>query len=206
MLYVKAFFLVLYCSIAKSQNSTEQIISSESIKDVVIDGNQIFKIDIITHDLQEICLQSQIDGEYLEFFQITKTIKNGAINIQLEENPVISVPDDKRNAHKVVAAKLMLTIPNGLSVHIVSDVGSVSLIGTFNLLSIQLLEGFCEIEGTALASTINTIDGNISIRTSKGKVIANTRYGKLALASFNKKDEVWRLKSIHGDITVTKKN
>jgi len=168
--------------------------------------DQIFKIDIITHDLQEIRLQSQIDGEYLEFFQITKTIKNGAINIQLEENPVISVPDDKRNAHKVVAAKLMLTIPNGLSVHIVSDVGSVSLIGTFNLLSIQLLEGFCEIEGTALASTINTIDGNISIRTSRGKVIANTRYGKLALASFNKKDEVWRLKSIHGDITVTKKN
>ena len=52
--------------------------------------------------------------------------RNGTLEIKLRESNFAGIPDNKRNAHKVVAAKLQLVIPENLQLEVVSDVLSNS--------------------------------------------------------------------------------
>ncbi len=185
-----------------SQNNRFERIMSESIQTIAINGNQIFKIEVETHNLPEILLRSQIDGEYQDLFQITNSIEGPVLTFQLEENPVVSIPDDKRNAHKVVAASLRLTIPKDMNLDIVSDIASVKLKGSYRQLTVQLLEGFCEIRGEIFMATVNTVNGGIKVETSSGEVSATSRYGEIKADNFKRKEGKWLLQSIRGDITV----
>jgi len=200
--YARAFFIFFFLSIVHSQNNRYERIVSESIQTIAINGNQIFKIEVETHSSREILLRSKIDGEYQDLFQITNSTEGSVLTFQLEENPVVSIPDDKRNAHKVVAATLRLTIPKDMNLDIVSDIASVKLKGSYRQLTIQLLEGFCEIYGEIYMATVNTVNGGITVKTSRGEVSATSRYGKIKADDFKRKEGKWLLQSIRGDITV----
>ena len=200
--YARAFFIFFFLSIVHSQNNRYERIVSESIQTIAINGNQIFKIEVETHSSREILLRSKIDGEYQDLFQITNSTEGSVLTFQLEENPVVSIPDDKRNAHKVVAATLRLTIPEDMNLDIVSDIASVKLKGSYRQLTVQLLEGYCEIHGEIYMATVNTVNGGITVKTSRGEVSATSRYGEIKVDNFNRKEGKWLLQSIRGDITV----
>ena len=52
-----------------------------------------------------------MDGEYQNEFQVVDRIKNGVLHLKLEHLSFSDIADDKRNAHKVIAATLQLEIP-----------------------------------------------------------------------------------------------
>jgi DUF4097 and DUF4098 domain-containing protein YvlB len=114
------------------------------------------------------------------------------------------IPDDKRNAHKVIAATLHLEIPEQLTLNILSDVGSVALNGNFRSLFIELIQGQCRVTGKAKTATINTLDGDINVVTKSATVEASSNNGKVSLDAFSNSNTLWILKSINGDITVAK--
>jgi len=206
ILRFKVFFILACCGVypISAQNSFDKHIEASDIERIVINGNQIFSISVSTHNSKNITMRSTIDGEYQEEFQITNTKQNQILYLKLEQNPFMSIPDDKRNAHKVVAASLNLVIPVNLDIDIKSDIGSVELTGNFKDITVQLFTGFCKIQGQAKAALINTVDGNIDIKTLNAEVIANSTYGSTEIETFPLKTTVWRLKSIYGNISVKK--
>lgn len=204
-LIFRTFVLFICFYSVKAQNSFQDILPQDQVETIKINANQIFKIEVSTHDLHEIHINSQIDGEYQQQFLIAHSIQREILSLQLEQNPVLSIPDDKRNAHKVIAAKLQLLIPKGLNIDIKSDIASVFLAGSFKMVTIQLLEGLCHIEGNAIESLVNTVEGNITVKASDGKVMAKSRYGTILLDSLNTSDVLWSLESIRGNIKVLKK-
>lgn len=204
-LIFRTFVLFICFYSVKAQNSFQDILPQDQVETIKINGNQIFKIEVSTHDLREIHINSQIDGEYQQQFLIAHSIQREILSLQLEQNPALSIPDDKRNAHKVIAAKLQLLIPKGLNIDIKSDIASVFLAGSFKMVTIQLLEGLCHIEGNAIESLVNTVEGNITVKASDGKVMAKSRYGTILLDSLNTSDVLWSLESIRGNIKVLKK-
>lgn len=196
--------ILLNFSALYSQNKLQKQLSAEHIETITINGNQIFNISVMTAKTDVISISSILDGEYQNNYQITTKQQNNQLTLSLAFVSFDDIPDDKRNAHKVIAATLYLEIPEDLVLNIKSDVGSVDLNGNYNSLTIELLQGYCTIKGNTKRATVNTFDGNISVVTKNAKVNANSNHGKVSITKFKASDSIWNLQTINGDITVVK--
>ncbi|EDP71149.1 hypothetical protein FBALC1_01657 [Flavobacteriales bacterium ALC-1] len=188
----------------EAQNILEKKLPAEYIETITINGNQIFNISVVTTKTDYISISSKLDGEYQNSYQITTKEDDNKLILSLEFMSLENIPDDKRNAHKVIAATLHLEIPEGLKLNIKSDIGSVDLKGDYNTLSIELLQGHFTINGEAKQGRINTIDGNISVVTTNADVKAISNHGEVVVQDFDLKNSTWNLHSINGTIEVTK--
>ncbi|WP_115815715.1 DUF4097 family beta strand repeat-containing protein [Winogradskyella eximia] len=197
---------LLSCAVATAQNKLQKELSAEQIKVISINGDQFFNISVSTSKKDKISISSILDGEYQNDFQLVVKEENNKLNLSLAYLSLIDIPDNKRNAHKVIAAMLYLEIPEHLSLNIISDIGHVKLDGIFNSLSIELLQGQCSIKGESKSAIINTLDGDINIITNSAIVEAKSNHGKVVLDHFDNKDAIWKLTSINGNITVAKPN
>ena len=204
----KAFFILivlLFISArVETQNVLEKTILANEIKSISINGNQIFNITVETSETDFIIIKSTLDGEYQNQFQIVTEEVDNQLKLSLEQIAFTTIEDDKRNAHKVIAATLQLVIPEQCSLNVISDVGSVDLSGEFNELTIELFQGYCTVLGTANSTIINTIDGDINVVTNSASINANSNNGTIDLDEFSISNSIWKLKSINGDITVAK--
>lgn len=185
-----------------AQNVLEKNIQADGIKSISINGNQIFNISVSTSETDKISVTSILDGEYQNDFQVVIKEENNTLQLSLEHLSLEEIPDDKRNAHKVIAATLHIEIPEQLILNISSDIGSVSLKGDYKALYIELLRGQCNIEGEVKTATVNTLDGNINVVTNSATIEANSNHGEITLDEFSNKNSIWELTSIYGDITV----
>jgi len=197
-------FFILSPLIIEAQNILEKHIQADGIKSISINGNDIFNISVLTSKTNQIKMTSTLDGEYQNDFQIVSIEENGILKLSLEHLSFMEIPDDKRNAHKVIAAMLYLEIPDQLTVTILSDIASVELDGEFKSLFIELQQGQCSIIGDAKTATINTFDGDINVITKSATVNAQSNHGEVVLDKFYDLESTWKLKSINGDITVLK--
>ncbi|QNK77088.1 hypothetical protein H7F37_13365 [Winogradskyella sp. PAMC22761] len=198
------FIMVLFFSIfiSSAQNTLEKQLSAAQIETITINADQIFNISVSTSKTNQISVISILDGEYQNDFQIVLEEENHTLYLSLEHLSLEEIPDDKRNAHKVIAATLHIKIPEQLILNISSDIGSVSLKGDYKALYIELLRGQCDIEGEVEKATVNTLDGNINVVTNSATVEANSNHGDIFLDEFSNKNSIWELTSINGDITV----
>lgn len=201
--FVCFIFLFIALSI-KAQNILEKTIQADGIDTVLINGNQIFTILVLTTSTEFITIKSTLDGEYQNQFQIISKQENNELKLSLEQVQFTTIVDDKRNAHKVIAATLTLEIPEHLNINVISDIGSVDLTGNFNALSIELLQGYCEVRGSANLAVINTIDGDISVTTNNAIINANSSHGNVILDEITESNSIWNLESINGNIKVVK--
>ena len=186
----------------EAQNVLKKTLKADDIETIVINGNQIFRISVSTKKTDVITITSTLDGEYQNEFQITTEENDKKLTLSLEHLSLNTIADDKRNAHKVIAATLYLQIPEELNLTIKSDVGSVDLKGDFKVLSVELLNGHFEFTGKARAATVNTIDGDIKVLTSNATVSAYSNHGQVKLDEFAESNSNWKLRSINGNISV----
>jgi len=189
---------------SEAQNVLEKTITADKITTISINGNQIFNISVSTSKTDEIIIRSTLDGEYQNDFQIVIKEERQTLKLSLEHLSLVEISDDKRNAHKVIAATLNMEIPEELSLHIISDIGSVDVKGNFKSLFIELLQGQCQVEGEVKTANINTLDGDINAATKNAFVNAYSRHGKVILEAFSSSKSIWELKSTNGNITVVK--
>ena len=203
----KAFLLVvgLTPSFSEAQNTLNKELKASTIKTITINGNQIFDISIVSAQTNAILISSTLDGEYQNNYQIATKIDQNELLLGLEYMAFEDIPDDKRNAHKVIAAELTLTIPHNLNINIISDIGSVEIKGEYNIILIELLQGHFRADALSKNATINTIDGRIDVMTKNTKINASSKNGKVSADSFNSSKYQWNLKSVNGNITVLKK-
>ena len=206
---LKAFLVlsVLFFSFKTyAQNTINKAISAKGISEIVVGGNQIFNIEVEAKPSEKIIINSLTDGEYQNEYKILSEIKDGQLFIKLQKTPLYNIPDDKRNAHKVVAATLKVVMPEGLNIAIKSDIGSVNALGKFKTINIELFQGSVIVIGSAERAMINTFDGNISITTENATIEAVSNNGKITVPKELFKNAYWILKSIDGDIKVVKPN
>ncbi|MEP5256242.1 MAG: hypothetical protein ABJQ39_14360 [Winogradskyella arenosi] len=196
--------LILFCLSfsLSSQNIWQQQRSAQGIEAVTINGNQIFNIEISTSKTTEIKATSIVDGAYQDDFQVLLKAEDKTLYLSLEKLSLLDIPDDKRNAHKVIAATLKLEIPEELRLNILSDIASVNIDGAYKSLYIELLSGACYVVGTAQSATINTIDGDIVITTTNSTFDVHSNHGEIKVSHNDKASSLWTLTSINGDITV----
>lgn len=201
--YFKAFLVFFsFAQGLEAQNILSKQLNAGTIKEIVVNGNQIFNIRIETDKTDKIYITSKLDGEYQNHYQIKVLEDNNKLRLSLDLLPFNKIPDDKRNAHKVIAATLVIKVPEYITLNIFSDIGSVEASGNFNTLYVELLQGQCKVNGITKKAILNTIDGDIDVITKNAKVKASSNKGKVVVDKFTLEQAVWQLKSIHGNITV----
>jgi hypothetical protein len=193
---------VFFSQFVFTQNTSIKKIEADHVEIISIDGNQLFLIEVMTSNSKVFKITSVVDGEYENNYQIISSIIGNTLNIKLERIAFAEIKDDKRNAHKVIAAKLLMEIPNNMNLIIISDIASVQLDGNFNTISIQLRQGYCNLKGSSKTTSINTIDGNISVITKEAEVRAISNKGIVNVYPYKIKTSKYNLKSINGDISV----
>ena len=202
----KAFFVMFVFNIMSGQNSVSKMIDADGVSTININGNQIFNIEVIASESYHISYTSIVDGEYENDFQIISKITKGRLEFKLEQYKYTNISDDKRNAHKVVAAKLVLNIPEHLNLNIVSDIANLDIKGSFNTINVRLEEGICNFNGNVNKATINTFNGNINVITNNKSVYAVSNNGIVDIHSLEISKSNITLKSINGNISVIKPN
>ena len=201
----KTFFVFIFLGISIfgfTQNKAEDTFSAKGISEIIVDGNQIFNITVTTEVSETISLNSISDGEYGNDYQVISEVKGKQLMVSLKRVAIEDTPDDKRNAHKVIAATLEIKLPDNMNLSIKSDVGSVKANGKFNNLNINLSEGGCNIIGFARVATIKTIDGHILVKTKNSIIQTDSHHGLVDFPSNMLGTNLWRLTTNGGNITV----
>lgn len=199
------FYVFLFMAIrVNGQNIIEKKLLADKTETISINGFRIFKISVSTSKTEFITIKSALDGEYQNQFQVVTKQEENQLDLKLEQIEFSTIADDKRNAHKVVAATLYLEIPEGLNLNITSNIGSVHLSGNFDSLYVDLLQGYFDAIGEANSATIITIDGHISLRTKNADVEVISKNGRVTVDEFITNESLWKLHSINGNITVAK--
>ena len=204
---IREVFLYLFTTIVLmsfGQNTTTEVFSAKDILEVVVDGHQIFNIDIKAEVRNDIEVASVTSGEYQDYFQINSKVDGNQLFINLEANPLKQINDDKRNAHKVISANLVLALPEKLSLSIVSDVGSVNAQGKFKALKFNLAQGDCYIKGIVREAIIKTTSGNINAETNGAIIETDSQSGLVDFPSDMFGFNIWKLTTLSGNITVNK--
>ena len=155
--YFKVFLFFTFYVSSFAQNKLITEIDINDVNTISINGDQIFFIGVKATNTSDARITSIIDGEYENNYQIITNKVDNVLNINLEQIVFSSISDDKRNAHKVIAAKLLLEIPENMNLNIKSDIASVGLEGYYDTISIQLYQGYCKLLGSVERATINTI-------------------------------------------------
>ena len=208
MIHLKAFFILyIFCFTpleVDAQNVIDKKIVANDIETISIEGHQIFNISIKTAQTDYISITSKLDGEYQNDYQIVIKHKDNQLVLGLEFMSFEAIPDDKRNAHKVIAAALFIEIPEDINLSVFSDIGSVIATGNFKTLAVELLQGHCEVNAISKNVVINTIDGNINVVTDNVNIIASSKNGNVITDDFSSLQGQWTLRSINGNITAVK--
>ena len=206
-LIFKAFIVfssVLLTTSGFSQNTSVKTFSADGISEIVIDATQIFSINVTVTDQESIIVSSLSDGEYGNKFQVDSRAANGILSIGLRPISMESIPDDKRNAHKVVAAEVAVSLPANKSISIKSDIGSVDLNGKFNEVIVDLDQGSFTANATVKEAMVRTITGHIFIKTKDAVIETDSQSGNVDIPNDLLGFSLWKLQTKSGNITVKK--
>jgi len=199
----KVFLLALVgASAIGAQSKMIRTIDTTGIERIVIKGDQIFEMEVTSQKRATIEMRSLLDGEYENDYQIVATKKNRVLEIQLVFNSFSEIPDNKRNAHKVVAATLQLLMPHEQKLEVTSDVGFLIAKGKYKSLLVNLQNGYFNFQGVAQYLRAETNRGHIYFTSKNTITEAFSAKGEVRAETLQAGASKAILKSIRGDIEI----
>lgn len=204
MRYSLCLFMAFFCANLYCQKTTSNIIEAENLERIIFTSEEVFRIDISTTPGKTISIKTDSQGEYSNDIGIDHQIDQGTLYLTSKFREKLQDGYDKLSAHKVFAIKVDLIIPEGLIVQIRSNLASVYAEGSYKHLIIELKSGSASLQKFFGNTLINTYGGNIEIETKNARVEAFTRNGELDIPQFMHGDNLLKLTSIDGNITVRK--
>ena len=96
--------------IVVAQKDTQNILNSD-FKEVIIDANEVFKINIFSEKRKTLKYRSHSEGEYLNDIRLTTSLKNGKLYIETQYPEQLVGGFDKLSAHKVFSLEVDLYLP-----------------------------------------------------------------------------------------------
>ena len=201
LFYITLLFFVLKI---QGQNMTEKSFSSEGISALVVDGDLMFKIRVKTAKTNTILVRSLVEGEHNEQVVLITEIKNNQLQISSKYQPLFIADNDKLSAHKAISIELEMVVPENLDVQVSSSMASVFVSGTYHQFVSELKSGSFQAEGFQGNLLVNTIHGHIKVASNKAKLTVSSKYGEVKEARIETGNNLIKLNSINGNITVTK--
>lgn len=176
----------------------------DNIHTLFIDSNEIFQIKLSTSKTDKIAIYTQIDGETFESSLLHAEIVDEVLKITTGRTPDFVPFNDKLSAHKILSIVLEITLPEKLAIDIYSTLASVEAQGDYDKIRINLGRGGCDLSDFRFRESvhINTISGNIVLKTENTAIQAQSRNGTVVIPKGMTGVKTIHLQSIDGDISV----
>ncbi|MAZ27787.1 MAG: hypothetical protein CL868_12020 [Cytophagaceae bacterium] len=196
---------MVWVHLALSQKTLEEVIPVDDIEGILIDTDLVFDVNIQavagTDDIQ---IHTEVEGETFETLLIQTTIEDGILTVHTARSPSFKKIDDKLAAHKLLSVALHLTVPPGLGIEVASSLASVTARGRFNFVNLNLSSGNCFLKDFEGQGIVNTEMGNILVEGHDQKIRATSRNGEVLLDDNMGSGATLILRSIDGNIKVTR--
>jgi hypothetical protein len=202
-------FAICFVAIISLQNTfaqkqTQQQIDANGIKNIMIESNEVFRITLKSTKTPFITIKTASEGEYYQNISLNTELTGETLNVTSKYPQILTSGYDKLSAHKVLAMEVLLEVPENLSITLQSNVASVFGEGKFEYLQLELKSGQCVLKDFNGNLLVNTYKGNISVETSPSRVEAESRHGLIVNNLDYTGQQLIKLKTIDGNITITK--
>ncbi|GER58808.1 DUF4097 family beta strand repeat-containing protein [Patiriisocius marinus] len=205
--FYTTILVIVFTSQVIAQKRLEKSMDASQIDKVIVDGDGMYKIKIITSETNTITLKATIEGETFENLLVTEKRELETITFGLDYSPFFKPENDKLAAHKVIAVELILEIPKKKIVEVVSNLASFRGEGIFKKLKVVLLEGSCSVNSFTGNGLFQTLKGDITIKaTSQVMGIAISQYGSVLNELPKYGNFRIEAESKHGDIRLLQTN
>ena len=186
-----------------AQKDIQNIFSSD-FEEIIIDADEIFKINIISEKRRTLKYKSHSEGEYVNDIRLKTGLKNHTFYIEAIYPKQLVGGFDKLSAHKVFSLELDLYLPEDKMIMVSSNSASLIVSGKFESFSANLQQGYCRLKSFEGNATINTYKGNIEAEVISGEITAKSRHGEVSVDQNLFGMHQIKLTSINGDISVRK--
>lgn len=194
----------LFSLVVVAQKDTARQIDGKGIKQLYIETDEVFRINLKTVKGDRFLITTHSEGEYYNDIALNTKVDEETLYLSTEFQEILQSGYDKLSAHKVFSLEITLEVPENLQVIISSNIAAVEAKGVYESLQIELKTGYCNLNDFQGNAVINTYDGAVSVKTSGATVMATSRNGKVILpANFSGNHSI-KVTSINGDIRVEK--
>ncbi|NER17161.1 DUF4097 domain-containing protein [Spongiivirga citrea] len=205
------YLVILLCcllgvQIGFSQNTVVKTISTFGVNKVDFDIDKVFDLQLATGAVDQIELEVQTEGEHSDQLVVSANQHGDVITISVDYHAGFKNFNDKLSAHKVISAKMIVTIPEKKQVQITSDIANAQVKGKFDNLIVDLRGGNFVGRDFYGDATINTYNGKIALETNFAQVVIKSTSGKIIKQNLTPGPNIISLKTVNGPIVVTTPN
>ncbi|NDV15279.1 hypothetical protein GO009_04510 [Muricauda sp. TY007] len=171
---------------------------------IQIDARYCYRIDLKTAPTDEVHVAASMEGEYAKDLLISIEQSGTTAMISADFQPLFVNPNDKLSAHKVVSIALEISVPEYKSVDVFGTNTNLYVSGKYEDLNVILSDGRCTLENVSESVKVTTQKGDILLSVPSGDIVAESIYGKVEKEVIPKGYNQFILKTIEGDIILTK--
>lgn len=171
---------------------------------IQIDAQYCYRIDLKTSSSDEVQVSASMEGEYAKDLLISIEQSGTTAMISADFQPLFINPNDKLSAHKVVSIALEISVPEYKRVDVFGTNTNLYATGKYEDLKVTLSDGRCTLEDVSESVEVITQTGDILLSIPQGEIIAESVYGKVETEDIPSGYNQFVLKTIEGNIFLTK--
>nr|WP_288933565.1 hypothetical protein [uncultured Allomuricauda sp.] len=171
---------------------------------IQIDAQYCYRIDLKTASSNEVEISASMEGEYAKDLLISIEQSGTTAMISADFQPLFINPNDKLSAHKVVSIALEIRVPEYKYVDVFGTNTNLYATGKYEDLNITLSDGRCTLENVSESVEVTTQKGDIMVMAPSGNIVAESTYGNVEKGIIPFGYNQFILKTIEGDIFLTK--
>ncbi|QNJ97377.1 hypothetical protein [Constantimarinum furrinae] len=196
-----AIAIMLPCLAGFGQKLSTKEFDAEAIHRVEIEADNVFKVTVESSKSKKISLVTAIEGETFENILVTSVNTYGVLKIGTAFTPFYVPRNDKLTAHKVISAEMTLTVPEGITVVVESNLATVYGSGNFQRFDVSLASGSCFLSDFTGNAKLHTKQGTILVSAGNGvSGKAISRYGMAINELPKRKKYLIEAESLYGTV------
>ena len=199
------FFVVFFALVnLHAQKLVRKAFIDPRTETIQIDAHYCYRIDLKTASSNEVEVSASMEGEYANDLLISIEQSGTTAMIRADFQPLFINPNDKLSAHKVVSIALEIRVPEYKNVDVFGTNTNLYAKGKYENLYITLSDGQCTLENVSESVEVITQKGDIMVMAPSGNIIAESTYGNVEKGIIPFGYNQFILKTIEGDIFLTK--
>ena len=199
------FFVVFFTLVnIHAQKLVRKAFIDPRTETIQIDAQYCYRIDLKTASSNEVEISASMEGEYAKDLLISIEQSGTTAMISADFQPLFINPNDKLSAHKVVSIALEIRVPEYKYVDVFGTNTNLYATGKFEDLNITLSDGRCTLENVSESVEVTTQKGDIRVMAPSGNIVAESTYGNVEKGIIPFGYNQFILKTIEGDIFLTK--
>ncbi len=185
----------------QSQHTTSKTWETQNVESIEIYAPWATQISISGNPKGSlISVEYKSDGEYQNNVTLSGSFTKKKLIIAERWIPNFKQFNDKLSAHKAIATKLNIEIPQHISSTFVADDANIIFRGTLDNIDVTLKNGVFEFYGAVQSGNIQTVSAAVMVLNKELLVDAKSRTGDVKVISNTKSHSILKIQSISGNI------